>query len=761
MPPTEIVCDSRVESVVVYARGALVTRAVALPPSLPAEPIDLVVGGVTPLAEPGGVRAELEGGREIVALRSRLHLPAAPQAPGALAERVLELDREREALDAERTRVRERRAELGTLAFSPEGDARARRRLDPVARFGDALAAAELVGEIVAELDARLRELDAALARNERAREAAQLAASQGRSDERAAGARATYQFVLRLAYSEAEARALSVTYAVRAARWWPAYAARLSPGASRAEWALGALVAQASGEDWSGVRLALSTADLAHDARLPELPSLRLGRAQPPARKGYRPPPPGLDAMFAAYDLAVQSSPPPPRTRPPPPRQAAYDAPMPPGAHDAYAGLEGGMLADHDLEEVTAVGEDDITGVTMPVGGVRARAPAALPTSASFNAVAPPASARHSASGGYGGPPVPAAGAPPPAAPMMAPMQMPPLAAPMTPSMQQMPPPPGAYPTPAFAMARQASSKTVSFYDRGGGAPPQGAAAPSPPAEIEPDEGWLDFDALTLGAADDRARRGRLGRDGAPVAAGRGAEAQRSLESMPPPPRAQDPLATRGVFDHRYDARGAADVPSDGRPHRLTLATAEAEVRTRLRVVPRESADVFREAEVKNPFDAPLLAGPVDVFVEGALLTTAPIGAVDRGGLIALGLGVEERVRAARNARVEEASAGLLGGAAAIDHVVTIDLTSSLGRATPVEIVDRVPVSDDRNVEVVSLGQSPPAEAYDQAERGHPVRGGLRWRLELAPGAKQRVEFRYRVTLPAKSEVVGGNRRD
>lgn len=752
MAPNEIVCESRVESVVVYARGALVTRAVALPPSLPPGPLDLVVPGVTPLAEPGGVRAELEGGREIVALRARLHIPETFDDPGALVERLFELDREREALEAERIRARERRAELGALAFNPEGDARARRRLEPVERFGDALAAGELLGEVLAELDARLRELDAALARNDRAREAAQVAAAQGRSDERAGGTRPTFQFVLRLSQSDAEIRALAVTYAVPAARWWPSYTARLGRGASRAELTLGALVAQASGEDWSGVRLALSTADLAQDARLSELPSLRLGRMQAPARKGYRPPPPGLDVMFAGFDLAVQSSPPPPR---PPSHGAGLGAGR---LEPTYEGGEDGILSEHDLEEVTAVGEDDdITGVNMPFGGVRQQAPemAAKP---SLGGALPRSSSTPTQPGSYPRPSgsfvsPPSSGAPPMEQQAMLPMGG-----------------PAVYPAQGYGGAVDVSRARAGHLKKGRQSPHSNRSAwegapPGSPSNLapdsEPDEGWLDFDALTLGSSDDRARRGRLARDGAAGVAGRWAEARRGIDSMMPPPRAQDPLATRGVFDHRYDARGVVDVPSDGRPHRLTLATVETDVRTRLRVVPRESADVFREAEVKNPFDAPLLAGPVDVFVEGALLTTAQIGAVDRGGLVALGLGVEERVRAARNARVEETSAGLLGGASAIDHVVTIELASSLGRPAAVEIVDRVPLSDDKNVEVESLGQAPPAEAYDQTERGHPVRGGLRWKLELAPGAKQRVEFRYRITLPAKSEIVGGNRRE
>ena len=41
--------------------------------------------------------------------------------------------------------------------------------------------------------------------------------------------------------------------------------------------------------------------------------------------------------------------------------------------------------------------------------------------------------------------------------------------------------------------------------------------------------------------------------------------------------------------------------------------------------------------------------------------------------------MGVEDRLRVARNVRAEEENAGLLGGSIAITHAVTIDLTSSL----------------------------------------------------------------------------------
>ncbi|WP_233561404.1 DUF4139 domain-containing protein, partial [Sorangium cellulosum] len=98
--------------------------------------------------------------------------------------------------------------------------------------------------------------------------------------------------------------------YAVAAARWWPAYAARFSRGATEVALQLDAFVAQASGEDWKDVRLALATAELVQDTRLPELASLRLSRAQRPPRRGYRPAPEGLDAMFEGFDRFVAALP-------------------------------------------------------------------------------------------------------------------------------------------------------------------------------------------------------------------------------------------------------------------------------------------------------------------------------------------------------------------------------------------------------------------------------------------------------------------
>ena len=61
----------------------------------------------------------------------------------------------------------------------------------------------------------------------------------------------------------------------------------------------------------------------------------------------------------------------------------------------------------------------------------------------------------------------------------------------------------------------------------------------------------------------------------------------------------------------------------------------------------------------------------------------------------------------------------------------------------------------------LVVLGVTPPASGYSQAERGAPIRGGMQWRLPVPAGGKARLEYSYRMTFPAKTEIVGGNRRE
>ena len=712
-----LACVSHIARVIVYARGATVTRRIELPESLPSEPCELVLSGLSPQAEAGSLRAELVGEREVVALQTRLVVPETGEDPGELIAQREELQHRLERLHAELSALVRRRERLG--ATEPRLRVK-RSEPDPAARARDALAATGLALELLGELDARSREQGAALELLERERSALELRIAQARAGETQRADRAAREVVIRLGAGPGRAEAMELSYGVQAARWWPAYAARLSEGGVKSEWSLEAFVAQASGEDWSEVQLALSTADLVADARLPELRSLRLGRSQPAPTRGFRPPPEGLDALFGGYDDAKRVG---ASTRPAPAR----------GAKTAT----GAYPRDHarEFDEVLAdLGDDS----ELAFGS-------GLEMAASDEPPPPPAPRPERRKKG---------------APGGAALQMVEAAASVPVAAARM----------AFKAAAPSASLTKAGSIRGGHALTAdgcvGEPAPEPePLGIEPADAWLDFDALELAPTGDAARRGRLRRSHEPSAAAILRAARGRIDRLASPRFAQDPLQDRGRFDHRYDAAGLVDVPANAQPHRVTLGTAEAGGRSRLRAVPREDEAVFREVELDNPFDAPLLGGPTDVFFDGALLTTSRIAPVGRGGAIVLGLGVEDRVRVARNVSVEESTHGLLGGTTEVLHTVTLEVASSLGAATPLVVVDRFPVTDDDDVSVELVSSTPRAMRYKQLDRdasgAHLLRGGLRWDLTLEPGAKHTLSFRYEVTLPSKRVLQGGNRRD
>ncbi len=152
------ICSSRVSHVTVHARGAWVTRALVVPGDLPDEDVELVVPEITPLADPGSVRAIVRGGRRVVSVQTALAIPETPAAPGDTAARVRGLGRALERQEAERDRLVAERQALAALELDPRLRASARRpdggAVD--ARVADGLATSSLVTDVLAGIDARL-----------------------------------------------------------------------------------------------------------------------------------------------------------------------------------------------------------------------------------------------------------------------------------------------------------------------------------------------------------------------------------------------------------------------------------------------------------------------------------------------------------------------------------------------------------------------------------------------------------------------------
>lgn len=714
-----ISCTSRIDRVTLYARGAVVTRVVTLPDELPAAPCTLEVLAGKPLFDPRSLRASVEGGRSVLAIEARESVARSAIELGPVTQQIEHVRREIAALQERKARWSERQSGLSSVIPDPKLRPRAA-ELDPLLRVRDAIAVSALCESLVESAHREIESCESAERALQEELAALQLRLSQASSQHESAD-RPT-SFFLQIAAREREAdalRSLVIEYVVDAARWWPAYKVRLSEGAKVARWTLDAYVVQSSGEDWSDAVLSLSTADLIRDVRLPSLPSLRLGRAQP-AKRAYRPAPKGLDELFAGFDHA-QLPTAAPVSAPAMPEPARLLAPPPPQAPRAYS-ASAAPIAKMDVDDVLALEDGEAADGIEELHASEA-APSDMPTSVGY--AAPRGAVEQLKKSA------------PIAGPAAAPMMMASVGAPAPQARG------------GGGAARQASAPKQSFARES--------------AEIDPDEQWLDYDGLFMtDGTQARSHRGRLQPASSDRHAAARAQVRDAVNSRGNPTGTVDPLLARGLFDHTYEGALRVDVRADGAVHRVAVLQGEGHSRPKFRVVAKEAQEVYREAEVQNPFEAPLLLGPAEVFVDDALIARSAVSPCDRGGTIALGLGLEERIRVARNAKVHESSAGLLGGSTQIDHTVSIELSSSMGEAVVVEVIDRVPTARKGDEVEASLQSSrPKAQPYTQDERGAHIEGGLKWAVELAPGAKSAIEFAYRITLSSKLEVEGGNRRD
>ncbi|MDH6579366.1 hypothetical protein P3T29_005052 [Kitasatospora sp. MAP5-34] len=156
------------------------------------------------------------------------------------------------------------------------------------------------------------------------------------------------------------------------------------------------------------------------------------------------------------------------------------------------------------------------------------------------------------------------------------------------------------------------------------------------------------------------------------------------------------------------------------------------------------------------NATDRALLAGPVEVGVDGQFLLTAALPTLAPGGTRRVGLGVAEGIRVARRTELRESTAGMLNSTTVLDHRVHVELANRLGRPVTVEVRERVPVSSDTDIRIEERPGWQEAEPSDDLPPST-----RRWRVELPAHGAVELDGGYEIRIPAGKTLHGGNRRN
>ncbi|MBL4634583.1 MAG: DUF4139 domain-containing protein [Kofleriaceae bacterium] len=736
--------SSKISAVTVYRSGARITRCAQLSTESRAGGI-LRVAGLPLSMDDSSVATRIVATKEssLIATDFRvvLDIPDSSELPDAVPEEILEL----------RTRVRQLAARekylRGEVAFQlplsgrplPDGV-----ELPLTSPLAARLAFLEFAN---AQHDSLVRELTETQNSLEDETESLRLLVANDRkkSSARAHRKGEVRKSVVLTTHGQGGASSvLEIDYFVPGACWAPSYSVRFSPDLLSADLAMRAMVAQRSGEDWGDIELTLSTADAQEWHELPELQSKRIGRKQSvSAKRAWKAPPTGAEELYRDYDGAFSELPPSSGQSPSEDRRrggakadlfgGAPQAPVPPPAMSMPMEEPMPVLAMIDESEMEDSLDDFDEEISTGVSGVSG----AMAADMAFRSA----------------PPMPAKAA----APMRARSLKSKKSAPVH--------------------HEEFKKEMVLGGSQAGG--PVGGGGGGSESSIDIEVELLAYARLRMSSATSHSR-GSLTLKSQSAIYSESIVGSSFVKNTIVSLVQEQVVQTRNIaevptghtlpwstdYDYAFAAKSRVDLASDGEFHNVPILEGDTTSSPMYVVVPRESSDVFRTVELVNPFAAPLLVGPIDVYWDDAYLLTSNVDFTVPKGKLSLGLGVDQDISVSRNTHYREDSVGLMGGSLALNHKIVIEVVNSSNHTIELEVRERIPnaASEEDDIKVELKSVQPPWLGWEprSEEAGSSLlEGGHRWQIKIDAGQKETLSACYEVKLPSKYEIRGGNRRE
>lgn len=193
-----------------------------------------------------------------------------------------------------------------------------------------------------------------------------------------------------------------------------------------------------------------------------------------------------------------------------------------------------------------------------------------------------------------------------------------------------------------------------------------------------------------------------------------------------------------------------ASTIPSDNSPQKVPITAATLKAAPEYLTVPKRQTAAFLTSKVVNSSEFPLLAGAMNVFLDGTFVATSGLRTVMAGEKFDLALGVDDGI-AVKHKRVQKFTedTGLTNSGKRITYEYLLTIQNNKRTAERVVVADQVPLS--RNEKVVVKLLSPDARDVKPTNEGT-----LKWTLDLKPGEKRELTVKFTVEHPNDVNVAG-----
>ncbi|AOS44167.1 hypothetical protein Verru16b_01228 [Lacunisphaera limnophila] len=204
------------------------------------------------------------------------------------------------------------------------------------------------------------------------------------------------------------------------------------------------------------------------------------------------------------------------------------------------------------------------------------------------------------------------------------------------------------------------------------------------------------------------------------------------------------------GATSASFKIAVSTSIPSDNSPQKVPVTTASLKAVPEYLTVPKRQAAAFLTSKVVNSSEFPLLAGAMNVFLDGTFVATSALRTVMSGEKFDLALGVDDGI-AIKHKRVTKFTedTGLTNSGKRITYEYLITVQNNKKTSERVIVADQVPLS--RNEKIVVKLLSPDAKEVKPTDEGT-----LKWTLDLKPGEKRELTVKFTIEHDNDVNVAG-----
>ncbi|MFA6216539.1 MAG: mucoidy inhibitor MuiA family protein [Candidatus Omnitrophota bacterium] len=204
------------------------------------------------------------------------------------------------------------------------------------------------------------------------------------------------------------------------------------------------------------------------------------------------------------------------------------------------------------------------------------------------------------------------------------------------------------------------------------------------------------------------------------------------------------------------YTLPQKASIKSDGSDHKLAVSSQVLKADFEYSTYPRSIPAAYLGSRVTNAKDLQLLAGRVNIFLDGDFVGTSNLGATGPQEEFDLYLGVDENVKVKREQIEKKVDETMIGGILSPTRKTTfkykLTVENYKSKKIKVKLFEAMPVSEDDRIKV-KLGQ---VSAEPKEKNWQDRKGVWLWELELEPKAKKEILSNYIVEHPRDMQVEG-----